>query len=234
LEEELFNTLFQKQPKSEPLIIITDETYKKGFGYLINYSGIVHFAKVTYPNLHQAEFVQPLDIIFFSPEDKLLTLLHHEGKYLQIDGDSKETVNFPSIVCTKEVLQGSPRLSGRRLVVGDIVSLVSSYGTFEEVKRDFELNASLIKEALLYCSNQQCIKDKPLVYCHNCILRTEKESLPDLFDLEEKQIDDTKIVIEGTSIYFGSKEEYLKDVQGERWWEVASDLLIDFRNELKE
>ena len=162
-DEELFKTLFIKKPKSESLFIVTDETYKEGFGYLINYSDLTEFAQVTYSTLHESSFVQPLDIVFFSLEDKLLTLLHHEGKHLQIDGNSNTSFNFPNIVRTQEVLAGSPRLSGRRLAVGDVVSLVNSYGTLEEVKKDFELNASLIKEALLYCSSQRCIADRPLV-----------------------------------------------------------------------
>jgi uncharacterized protein (DUF433 family) len=232
-EDELIKTLFVKEPKSEPLIIVTDETYKEGFGYLINYSDLLEFADVIYPEIHDASFVQPADIILFSPDDKLLTLLYHEGMHIQIKANLNNGIYFPNIVCTQEVLAGSPRLNERRLAVGDIVSLVSSYGSFEEIKKDFELNTSIIKEALLYCSSQQCLKDKPLVYCHNCSLRNEQEGLPDLFNIKEQQVDDTKFVKDENSIYFGSKEEYLKEVQGQKWWVVATELLIDLRNEFE-
>jgi uncharacterized protein (DUF433 family) len=79
---------------------------------------------------------------------------------------------FPEIVCTHDCLWGQPRLEGRRLAVGDIVSLVNIY--HEDIgvtMTDFELSLQQIRQALHYCKTLQCKIDKPQKYCHNCYLR---------------------------------------------------------------
>lgn len=82
---------------------------------------------------------------------------------------------FPEIVCTHDCLWGQPRLEGRRLAVGDIVSLVDVY--HEDIgvtMKDFELSLQQIRQALHYCKAQECKNDNPEKYCHNCILRVEQ------------------------------------------------------------
>jgi len=88
--EQMFELLFQLKPQSEPLLIITDENFKHQVAYLIKYSNLLHFANEAYPKLNQMEFIQPLDLIFFSPEDNLLTMLHHEGKCTQYQAAPEE------------------------------------------------------------------------------------------------------------------------------------------------
>ena len=87
---------------------------------------------------------------------------------------------FPEIVCTHDCLWGQPRLEGRRLAVGDIVSLVDVY--HEDIgvtMKDFELSLQQIRQTLHYCKVLQCKTDKPKKFCHNCVLRVEqfKESI---------------------------------------------------------
>ena len=89
---------------------------------------------------------------------------------------------FPEIVCTPDCLWGQPRLEGRRLAVGDIVSLVDVY--HEDIgvtMKDFELSLQQIRQALHYCKNLQCKTDKPEKFCHNCVLRVAQfeESIDD-------------------------------------------------------
>lgn len=79
---------------------------------------------------------------------------------------------FPEIVCTPDCLWGQPRLEGRRLAVGDIVSLIDDYDEDIGVTmRDYELSLQQIRQALHYCKLLECKNDKPEKYCHNCILR---------------------------------------------------------------
>jgi uncharacterized protein (DUF433 family) len=82
---------------------------------------------------------------------------------------------FPEIVCTHDCLWGQPRLEGRRLAVGDIVSLVDVY--HEEIgvtMKDYELSLQQIRQALHYCKLQECKNDNPEKFCHNCTLRIEQ------------------------------------------------------------
>jgi uncharacterized protein (DUF433 family) len=140
-------------------------------------------------------------------------------------------LSFSHIVCTEEVLWGSPRVNGRRLAVGDVVSLVSNYGTFEEVQQDFELSVEEIREVLLYCSSLQCKRDWPLVYCHNCSLRKEPV---DLSEMQEVVVEGVAMVKHGDSLFVGTLGEYLLELEGTDWWKVATDLLIDKRGKLNQ
>lgn len=83
---------------------------------------------------------------------------------------------FPEIVCTPDTLWGQPRLNGRRLAVGDIVSLIDTYHDFTTTLNDFELTLQQVRQALHYCKIQQCKKDLPGHFCHNCLLRVDQFS----------------------------------------------------------
>ena len=139
--------------------------------------------------------------------------------------------NFPDIVCTEHTLGGSPRINGRRIAVGDVVSFASS-STLQEVIEDYELCISEIRQASQYCSGLQCKNDKPKAFCHNCSLRREQEGPLDTSKWEEIRIDDITFVKSGNVIFPGSMEELLEDLQGEDMWVIATDLLIDLREEL--
>jgi uncharacterized protein (DUF433 family) len=148
---------------------------------------------------------------------------------LTTNTDTTMSNDFPSIVCSDEVLAGSPRIDGRRLAVGDVISLVSIYGTLQEVRQDYELSGDEIKQALLYCSTLQCKEDKPDKFCHNCRLRSQSEVNIDLSDSEEIYINGEAVVKSSDSIYFGTLQEYMEHHQGKEWWKIACDLLIDFK-----
>jgi uncharacterized protein (DUF433 family) len=82
---------------------------------------------------------------------------------------------FPEIVCTHDCLWGQPRLEGRRLAVGDIVSLVDVY--HEDIgvtMKDYELSLQQIRQALHYCKLMECKNDYPEKFCHNCMLRVDQ------------------------------------------------------------
>lgn len=77
---------------------------------------------------------------------------------------------------TSDVLQGSPRLDGHRLAVGDIVSGLDIYEDFAEYLKDFNLEIDQIKECLDYCKSRQCVVDSPNKFCHNCSLRVQQDN----------------------------------------------------------
>ena len=142
------------------------------------------------------------------------------------------TSPFPEIVCTEDTLWGSPRVDGRRLAVGDIVSSVEIYGTLQEVMSDHELTRSQIGQALQYCSARQCLRDKPKVFCHNCSLRRQQEGPLDTSDLKEVTDGDSVYVKGENFISFGTMADLLDDWNGKDRWIIATDLLIDLRVEL--
>ncbi len=84
------------------------------------------------------------------------------------------SIRFPEIVSTKETLQGSPRLEGRRLSVGDIVHLLDDNEIYI-LQQEFHLSLQQIRQALHYCSIRQCKQQKVLKYCHNCTLRAKQK-----------------------------------------------------------
>nr|GFC36068.1 hypothetical protein [Tanacetum cinerariifolium] len=115
------------------------------------------------------------------------------------------------VVCTAHTLGGSPRLAGRRLAVGDIISSLSIYEEVIEVMQEYELSLEQVRQALQYCAGQYCLVDKPVVFCHNCSLRSKQEKALDIADLEEI---DGKIVGKGI-VFFGTMEELLIEWQGQ-------------------
>lgn len=137
---------------------------------------------------------------------------------------------YPTIVCTANMLSGSPRIDGRRLAVGDVVSIV--YDSLHHALDSHQLTLDQIKQALGYCATLQCKNDNPLVFCHNCLLRSEQEDPLNTSDLEEITVDDS-VAVRGENFYFpGSMAELLEDYRGYDWWIIATDLLIDLRTEL--
>ncbi|WP_073288442.1 DUF433 domain-containing protein [Hymenobacter psychrotolerans] len=82
---------------------------------------------------------------------------------------------FPEIVITENILWGQPRLEGRRLAVGDIVSQVDINSTIYEALQDYEITLQQARQALHYCRTLQCVRDKPIKFCHNCTLRVQQE-----------------------------------------------------------
>lgn len=93
--------------------------------------------------------------------------------------DSSHYKQFPEIVITEDCLWGQPRLEGRRLAVGDIVSQVDINDSVFQASEDYEISLQQIRQALLYCRTLQCMKDDPLKFCHNCTLRVQQDGETD-------------------------------------------------------
>lgn len=119
-------------------------------------------------------------------EDKLGGLsevpLDEEFEAFQIDKTEFEQIwlsstyrQFPEIVITEDTLWGQPRLEGRRLAVGDIVSQVDVNSSAFEAAKDYDISLQQTRQALHYCRTLQCVKDNPIKFCHNCTLRAQQD-----------------------------------------------------------
>jgi len=136
---------------------------------------------------------------------------------------------YQHIISTEDILNGSPRIAGRRLAVGDVVSIVMLNG-IEVAVGDYELTKPEIKEALHYCAALQCKMDCPPVFCHNCSLR-KKEPI-DFSELREENIQGEDITHYQNLIFLGRKQEFIEDWNGKDLWNIAVNLLIDFGTKL--
>ena len=92
---------------------------------------------------------------------------------------SSQYKQFPEIVISENCLWGQPRLENRRLAVGDIVSQIAINSTIYEALQDYEITLQQARQALHYCRTLQCVKDKPIKFCHNCTLRVQQEGEAD-------------------------------------------------------
>lgn len=90
--------------------------------------------------------------------------------------DNSKYERFPEIVRTENVLCGQPRLEGRRLSVGDIVSLINVNKNLNIVLQDFELSHQQARQAVLYCKLKKCEVDNPIKFCHNCTLQVKQDN----------------------------------------------------------
>lgn len=68
---------------TDSVFIISDTCFKEQMSYKIQGKKLIEFAESTYPNLHQMDFVQPLDFIFIQPNENLISIIHHEGVILE-------------------------------------------------------------------------------------------------------------------------------------------------------
>lgn len=86
-DDMFFNSLFEKIKLLEnTVIIITDECFIDSSAYALAGKYLTEFASTTYPEIHQADFFQPSDMIFIFPDDQRLIILHHEGYVLEFKG----------------------------------------------------------------------------------------------------------------------------------------------------
>ncbi|MGN6293155.1 MAG: DUF433 domain-containing protein [Chitinophagaceae bacterium] len=132
------------------------------------------------------------------------------------------------IECNPEINFGMPALKGRRLTVYDIVTKLYYEESIEIAINDYEISMRDAKEALLYCMNLRCKKDKNRVhFCDGCILRTFEEGSD--FDRDnyiEARVDGEMITISrDESIFFAGSLEELEDSEfGKVTWLIAEEL----------
>jgi hypothetical protein len=67
-----------------PLDIITHFCFPERIAYQISFNDLEKFIKEVYPEIVQADFFQPLDLLLISFPDKFISMIHHEGYYCHI------------------------------------------------------------------------------------------------------------------------------------------------------
>jgi hypothetical protein len=83
-DDNFFAVLFKQfKPNDTKVIIVTDDCFKNKLAYSLDFKDLTEFVATTYPDIHQMDFFQPFDCIFIFPNDRLLTILHHEGYAMQ-------------------------------------------------------------------------------------------------------------------------------------------------------
>lgn len=117
--------------------------------------------------------------LFEAPLDEDFTPYEIAKEEFEPQWKSSNYKQFPEIVITENCLWGQPRLENRRLAVGDIVSHIDINSTIYEALQDYEITLQQARQALHYCRTLQCVKDKPIKFCHNCTLRVQQDGEAD-------------------------------------------------------
>jgi len=79
-DEYFIGKMLKGNYKMEGLVyIITDECFTDMMAYSIDSIELDEFIKNEYFNLHHICFFQPEDIIFFQPNERFISILHHAG-----------------------------------------------------------------------------------------------------------------------------------------------------------
>lgn len=138
---------------------------------------------------------------------------------------------FTKIVCTEDVLWGSPRIDNSRLAVCDVVFFLTDQ-SLEVVMKERELSKQEIREALQYCAEQVCIEDKPSNFCHNCRLCVEKDGPENLSKYEEFELDGEPYMRGEGTIFLGSMQEFIEESVGIENWKIAQKLISDLNDQL--
>src|SRR5690606_10992108 len=82
-EEHFLDLAFYKHKPQGQIYLVTDSCFKTREAYSVDSGKLLDFVR----NIDQVEnevpFVQPSDYVFINPEQKLITLIHHEGQVTQ-------------------------------------------------------------------------------------------------------------------------------------------------------
>ena len=136
-----------------------------------------------------------------------------------------------NIIFDENICSGAPTIRNRRLTVFNIVSKIFYEINLETALQDFEISIEIAKEAVSYCRNLDCQKDRNLIkFCSGCILRTLQEGWHfDKSNYDEIHYDSLQdsisIDINGQQIFIGSIQQLENSEFGKVGWLLASDLI---------
>jgi len=132
------------------------------------------------------------------------------------------------IECDPYINFGQPALKGRRLTVYDIVTKILYEGDVKLALIDYAITLADAKEAVVYCMNLKCKRDKDLVhFCDGCILRTIEEGWNFNKDdyLELKRNGESVVISKDNTIFFAGTLKALEDSEfGKVTWLIAEDV----------
>ena len=82
-ESEFLKLAFYKHKPQGRLYVVTHNCFNKREAYGLDSRDLLEFAKNIDELENEVPFVQPTDYVFVNPEQKLITLIHHEGQVVQ-------------------------------------------------------------------------------------------------------------------------------------------------------
>jgi uncharacterized protein (DUF433 family) len=142
-----------------------------------------------------------------------------------------------AIVCTSSVLGGQPRLRGRRIQVFNAIWRILEDGLdgfIEDV--DIEEEA-LVRAAIVYCRDRQCLLDKPKFFCAGCTYHlvmqnmTPEEWIRNAPVVSSCEVDHETIA-RGLNVFLGTPEDMKASITGRDGWAVADRLYNEYRERL--
>ncbi|HYF66616.1 MAG TPA: hypothetical protein VD884_00710 [Ohtaekwangia sp.] len=82
-DEDFLNLAFYKHKPQGQIYLVTDNCFKTREGYALDSTELLDFVNNIDQLDNEIPFVQPLDYVFINPQQKLITLIHHEGQVTQ-------------------------------------------------------------------------------------------------------------------------------------------------------
>jgi hypothetical protein len=82
-EEDFLNLAFHKHKPQGRIYLVTETCFKTREAYGLDSNELLGFVRNIDKLDNEIPFVQPLDYVFINPEQKLITLIHHEGQVTQ-------------------------------------------------------------------------------------------------------------------------------------------------------
>lgn len=141
----------------------------------------------------------------------------------------------------KDIKFGEPRVINTRLSVLDVV-LGIYFDDFQSYLDDHELSNETGIKVLEYCSAKECLRSGVIKFCDKCVFGRLQSgetffNLTKEFDLIIVSENDQRKIIYSknnnldfslnpkTYNYLGTEEEFLKEIEGYKGWEIAKSLL---------
>lgn len=132
------------------------------------------------------------------------------------------------IKCDPSINFGQPALVGHRLTAYDIVTKLYYENSVNITTEEYSISKEDLREAIDYCKNLKCKKDKGrLHYCDGCLLRTIEEGWKfNKNNYEEFEKVNSKIVIskDNTITFLGSLQELEDSEFGKVTWLIANEM----------
>lgn len=82
-ENQFLNFAFYKHTPLGQMYVVTDNCFKTREAYQIKSNDLMPFVKELEQLSNESPFVQPADYLFINPDQKLVTIIHHEGQVTQ-------------------------------------------------------------------------------------------------------------------------------------------------------
>lgn len=82
-EDEFLKLAFYKHKPEGLIYLVTDYCFKTREAYGVDSKHLLNFVKNIDQLENEFQFVQPMDYVFINPDQKLITLIHHEGLVTQ-------------------------------------------------------------------------------------------------------------------------------------------------------